>query len=100
VPAEAVQDIRALFQREQIILPKKTKSGVQDQNIIPMICNVDVAQINAHTIELRALIHCQNPTLNPAQLSLAVAVCLPDLKPDHSNYIRHEIYDDQKNVFR
>ena len=100
VPLNAVDDIRALFQRDQIILPKKTKSGIQDQDIIPMIHSIDVKQIDEHIIELRAMIHCQNPTLNPAQLSLAVGVCFPDLKPDHSNYIRHEIYDEQNKVFR
>lgn len=100
VPANAVDDIKALFQRDHIILPKKTKSGIQDQDIIPMIRSMDVMKVDEHRLELRSLIHCQNPTLNPTQISLAVATCIPALKPDHSEYIRHEIYDDQKKVFR
>jgi radical SAM-linked protein len=100
IPDLAEERIRALFERSAIVLPKKTKSGIQDQDIIPMIRKIDVSVADANTLLLRALVHCQNPTLNPTQLSLAVATYLPDLKPDHCRYMRHEVFDETETVFR
>lgn len=100
VPAGALEAIRELFSRESIIVPKKTKSGVQDQDIVPMIRKITVEQADEHTIALDGLLHCQNPTLNPVQLPLAVQLYLPHYSPDFSNSRRVEVYDLQENIFR
>ncbi|MBQ3251825.1 MAG: DUF2344 domain-containing protein [Oscillospiraceae bacterium] len=92
--------IDALFERETIILPKKTKSGVQELDIIPMIKRHSTCCIDQHTIVMDALICCQNPTLNPAQLVLAIETFLPEMKPDFSQCRRVEIYDINETVFR
>ena len=47
---------------------------------------------DANTLRIRALVCCQNPTLNPMQLSAAVEKYLPHLAPDFTVYdasIRH-----------
>lgn len=100
VPAGACDAIRSLFAREEVIVPKKTKSGMQDQNIIPMIHSLTVKQEGQRNVVFDALICCQNPTLNPAQLTTAIQMYLPDLKPDFSRYRRIEIYDSSETIFR
>ncbi|MBR5570480.1 MAG: TIGR03936 family radical SAM-associated protein [Oscillospiraceae bacterium] len=100
VPAGAQSAIENLFSQESVIVPKKTKNGIQDQNIIPMIRRLSVVSVDPNTIELDALVCCQNPTLNPAQLALAVEMHLPDYKADFSKSRRVEIYDQNENVFR
>ena len=100
VPAGAQSAIENLFSQESVIVPKKTKNGIQDQNIIPMIRRLSVASVDSNTIELDALVCCQNPTLNPAQLALAVEMHLPDYKADFTKSRRVEIYDQNENVFR
>ncbi len=100
VPEGAVNDISGLFARDSVTAPKKTKSGIQEQDLIPMIRRIAVSQKDHNTIELDALVCCQNPTLNPAQLALAVSIHLPELKPDFSRSRRVEIYDDKETVFR
>lgn len=97
---DAQMQIQQLFQRENLVLPKKTKNGIQDQDIIPMIRSVSTRMENAHTIVMDALICCQNPTLNPAQLVLAIETFLPELKPDLAKIMRVEIYDINETVFR
>jgi len=92
--------IRGLFSQPTLILPKKTKSGVQDQDIIPMIKRIDTQCKDGHTILIDALICCQNPTLNPAQIVLAVETFLPELAPDLASCRRLEIYDINESVFR
>ena len=92
--------IRELFSREEVIVPKKTKNGIQDQNIIPMIKHFDVCQKDGNTLVINALICCQNPTLNPMQMVLAIQTYLPELEPSFSKCSRLEVYDDQEKVFR
>lgn len=100
VPHGACVDLEDLFKQEEIVVPKKTKSGIQDQNIAAMIRRISVIQESEDRIILDALVCCQNPTLNPMQLSLAVTKYLPNLKSDFSRCHRLEIYDVNENVFR
>ena len=100
VPEGAQDAIRGLFAREALILDKKGKNGVVHQDIIPMIKCISAEQKDEHTVVLSACICCQNPALNPAQLSTAVCVYLPEYTPDFSKCRRLEVYDLNKNVFR
>lgn len=100
LPADGSEQIRALFMSESLVLPKKTKSGIQEQDIIPMIKRLSTRQVSAHTIVIDALICCQNPTLNPAQVILAVETYLPELRPELAKCRRIEIYDINETVFR
>lgn len=100
VPVKAVDKIRNLFDQESVVVPKKTKNGIQDQDIIPMIKEFSLQQPDAHTLEIEALVCCQNPTLNPMQMVLAIEQNLPELKPDFAKCCRLEVYDVNKSVFR
>ncbi len=100
VPAQAPSAIQDLFGREEVAVSKKSKNGVTEQNIIPMIRSLQIAVLDGNTLELRARICCQNPSLNPMQLHAAVAAYLPELTPDFVKCSRDEIYDLQENIFR
>ncbi len=100
LPETAVSQIEALFSREEVLVEKKGKNGIQEQNIIPMIRSLMLQQRGEREIDLRANICCQNPTLNPMQLSAAVAKYLPELEPDFTVCSRVEIYDNKNQVFR
>lgn len=100
VPSNACSAIDALFGSEALTVPKKTKSGIQDQDIIPMIRRLSAQEHGSGEIVLDALICCQNPTLNPAQLAAAISIYLPDLTPDAVVCSRVEIFDADENVFR
>ena len=99
VPVNAAEEIEALFAREEIIVSKKGKNGITDQNIMPMIRRIAVAAVE-NSIVLNALVCCQNPTLNPMQLSAAIEKYLPELKPDFVRCCRLEVYDTNETVFR
>jgi radical SAM-linked protein len=100
IPADAQDRIVSLFSREEVLVEKKSKNGVTEQNIIPMIKSLSVDQRDEYTLVLVARVCCQNPTLNPAQLSAAVCKYLPELTPDFTKSSRLEIYDTNENVFR
>ena len=100
VPEAAAERIAELFSGGEITVEKKSKNGITEQNIIPMIRALTVEKPDGNTLELHALVCCQNPTLNPMQLSAAVNKYLPDLTPDFVKCRRVEIYDTNENVFR
>ena len=96
----AVERIATLFTQKEVIVEKKSKNGITEQNIIPMIRRLSVEEVNENELVLHALVCCQNPTLNPMQLSAAVNKYLPELTPDFVRVCRVEIYDTNETVFR
>ena len=89
-----------LFSRDSLIVEKKGKNGVTEQDIIPMIRMLFVTRDDDHTLRILARICCQNPTLNPAQIVAAIEKYLPQYKPDHATILRMEIYDTNEEIFR
>ena len=100
VPSNAVAAIKELFSREMLTVEKRGKNGISQQDIIPLIKKIDVAQTDANAIEINAMICCQNPSLNPAQIIAAIDNYLPEYSPDFCRFGRTEIFDTNENVFR
>lgn len=100
VPDGAVDAIRELFARESIVVAKKTKNGMQDQDIVSMIHKFAIKQTEKCVLVINARICCQNPTLNPAQIIAAINLYLPEFAPDFTKCSRMEIMDAQENIFR
>ena len=100
VPENCVDALKELFSREEVLVEKKSKNGVKDENIIPMIRALEVYQPDCQTIVLSARICCQNPTLNPNQMVAAIAKYLPELAPDFSVCRRVEVYNTEEKIFR
>ena len=95
-----VDALRTLFAGESIIVPKKTKNGIQDQNITSMIKEISFVKDNDVEVVCHCTICCQNPTLNPAQIPLAIEKYCPEWKADFCRIIRMEIFDQNLEVFR
>jgi radical SAM-linked protein len=100
VPEGAKAALEELFSRESVMVTKKTKNGMQDQNIVSMIRSITFEQVDSGVLELRARICCQNPTLNPAQMVAAIERYLPEFAPDFTRCTRLEILDAQEEIFR
>jgi len=100
IPEQAEMQIEELFACPEVIVEKKSKNGISEQNIVPMIQSFSLERGNDSELYLHALICCQNPSLNPAQLVAAIAKYLPDLTPDFSRICRREIYNTKIEIFR
>ena len=100
IPENALQALRELFNRESLIVPKKSKNGIQEQDIIPMLKRMELLTAGESELVLDCVVCCQNPTLNPMQLVSAVELHLPELKPSFAKCKRIEIFDTDLNVFR
>lgn len=100
IPAGAESAIEQLFAWETLVLEKKNRNGVTQQDIIPMIRNLEISRISEGELRLDVLHCCQNPSLNPMQLGAAIEKYLPELAPDYIRACREEIYTEDKTVFR
>ena len=100
VPKDAIERITALFDREEVLVEKKTKhKDLTEINIRPMI---DTLEFTAEENKLCACVTvmAQNPGLNPAFIGAAVARYLPDLAPDFVRVRRRALYDAEMKEFR
>lgn len=100
VPENAQESIASLFARDTLLVEKKNKNGITEQDLIPMIRRLSICQTGAKELQLDLLGCCQNPSLNPMQLSAAISKYLPELKPDFVRCQRIELYDTKETVFR
>ena len=100
IPAGAEDSIRELFSKEEIIVEKKGKNGITDQDIAPMIKKMEISAADEQILRLSVRVCCQNPSLNPAQLTAAICKYLPEFAPDFSKSARVNLYDINEHIFR
>lgn len=100
VPLNAANQIEDLLHRPEVKVIKKTKSGPQEQDIIPMIRDFTIREEGKECLVLEVIHCCQNPTLNPMQVPMAIAEHLPEYAPDYSKCCRNEVYDENEEIFR
>ena len=100
IPADAQEKIASLFAQEEVTVEKKSKNGIKEENIIPMIRKLAVSPLDGNTLALDAVVCCQNPTLNPMQLAAAIDAYLPELTPDFAKCCREEIFGADETIFR
>ena len=97
---DAEDVIQSLFSRPELIVEKKGKNGTTQQDIISMLRRLAVKKLSDREVEITALHSCQNPSLNPMQLSAAITKYLPGLSPDYVRCFREEIFDTNETIFR
>ena len=100
LPEDAVTQIQSLFSRPELVVEKKGKNGVTQQDIIPMLRSLSVGKPDDREVDLAVLHSCQNPSLNPMQISAAIAKFLPELAPDYVRCFREELFDMNEMIFR
>ncbi len=100
VPDGAVERLRELFARGEVLVEKRTKHKELAQiNVVPLIHSIEWSQA-PNLVTADVIVAAQNPGLNPALLASAVAAQLPELAPDFARVRRLELYDGELNIFR
>ena len=97
--AQMLPVLEAFFRREAICVQKKSKRGMTETDIRPMIRQMDFWEENGD-VRLKALISASEPTLNPELLSGALRQLEPELAPDFAFYRRIETFTEDGSVFR
>ena len=100
IPEDAVSSLDNLFSKETLIVEKKTKKGLSETDIRPMIQSVSFHPVSEKELALEALVCAVEPSLNPQYLIHAINRYTPELMPDFAATHRLEIYDKDMNIFR
>ena len=98
VPEGTADAIRELFRRDSVIVTKRGKNGPVDQDIIPMIFDLEVNEISGRELELTARVCAQNPSLNPQQMVTAIETHVG--APDFARITRREAIAADGTIFR
>ena len=97
---EVRERLNALFQRKELPVEKRSKKGITEVDIKPMISAMGVSRISEQELEIQGVIAAQNPALNPQLLISAVSRYAPECTPDFSYATRIEVYDEDGRRFR
>lgn len=96
---EMVDKLSEFFNKESIVITKKTKRGMGESDIKPAIKEISFESVDGN-VKLNAVISAQEPTLNPEHIVNALHQLYPEIAPDFAKFRRLEIYDENMSVFR
>lgn len=100
-PAGGAAAMEAFFHKDAPLpVPKRTKSGMKELDIRPMIRTLSCRQAGSQVLELTCRVCAQNPSLNPMLLAEALRLHCPALVPDFAKVRRLEVLDPQGTPFR
>ncbi len=88
------------FERDSITVQKKSKRGITDADIRPMIREIGFSCDSDGLVIMEAVISASEPTLNPELITAALRTLNPGIAPDFAAYERIEIYRPDMTVFR
>ena len=101
--ADAEKKCRALtelYNRDSIVIERRTKRGFGQTNIAENINSIELSVKDSSTVFIHAVIAAQNPSLNPEHLVTAVKQLMPENTPDFHWFRRLQVYDENMKVFR
>ena len=98
-PAVMCPALQAFFDREEIVILRRTKRGEGESDIRPAIRSLSFTP-GEKCVALEGVISAQNPTLNPDLLADALRQLQPEIAPDFAKFTRIETYDESGELFR
>lgn len=99
VPETAVKEIANLLSEPSLTVEKRTKRGMEETDIRPLLKHCEITQENT-ALSLLCTVSAQDPPLNPMLLAAAIERYLPHLRPDYVKCRRIELLDAAGEIFR
>ena len=93
-------ELEKFYSADEIIIEKRTKRGIGEADIKPMIKDITFTLTSPAEIAVNAVISAQEPTLNPEHLLSALQQKAPEIAPDFAKFERLNIYDADMREFR
>lgn len=96
---EDVAALKSFFDREEILIEKKSKKGMQTVNIRPLIDRVDVELNREGSIVIQSVLSSGEGSLNPDLMVKAAFQYMGDLSTDNVRHKRLAILTADKEIF-
>lgn len=97
---DCAEKLNDLFQRDKLIIIKKTKKGQSEFDLKPHIKSIEISAVQDGGVVLEAVASAQNPSVSPAQLRMAIDRLEPGLSPPFYEDARIEVYDENMDIFK
>ena len=94
-PERVIERLQERYSAENIVISKKTKSGVSDVDIAPLMRDVEFRDEGSIAVLMK--LSAQNPSISPDNFLSALT---GDLVPDFAAFKRTEVFDSDMNLFR
>ena len=95
-----VDKLKQLYSRDSLVLEKHSRKGNSETDILPMLCQCDIAKASDNKIIMDVLVCAQNPSLNPQLLINAIEIYAREMMPDEVDIERVEVFDAEGKIFR
>lgn len=92
--------VSELFDKDEIILTKRTKRSEKEVNIKDFIAKIEFFDIDENTSKIKVITCAGDPNLSPEYITRAIVKYLPEIEFDGASYHRTCIYDKDLNVFK
>lgn len=90
---KSAEDFMKFFELDKIITEKKTKKGIKEIDIKPMIFSASAANTDNGSVVIKLLLAAGNTiNLNPALVIKAFCEFVNDMKTDYITYVRNNLY--------
>ena len=100
VTPETLQAVRDLFDREALVIQKRTKhKTMAEVDIRPLIRELAFAA-EGDVLRIDALVAAQNPGLNPELICAALQQEHPECVPGFTRFLRREVLDGHAKLLR
>ena len=102
-PGEMEEALRRFYERESIVITKKTKRGMGETDIRPGIRALGFEarkEDGQDGVWVEAVVSAQEPTINTELLAEALRQRKPEIAPDFARFTRIETYDAEMMVYR
>jgi len=100
LPENCIPRLNEFFGRDSIVISKRSKRGMSEVDIVPLIFELSFEPLDDNTITMHTVVSAQSPSLNPENLIAALRQLEPELAPDFVSFKRNEIYDANGKIFR
>ncbi|MBR0351798.1 MAG: DUF2344 domain-containing protein [Oscillospiraceae bacterium] len=97
---QVLPKLTEFFERENIPVMKKSKRGLSETDIRPMIREIRFSSGGEGIVIADALISAAEPTLNPDLITAALVTICPPIAPDFASYERMEVFKPDMEAFR
>ena len=95
--ADKLSKLEEFYAQESIVIERKTKKGMGQADIKPLIKNIKFTSVDDNTLSIEAVIAAGEKVLNPELIVSALGQLAEEIKPDFAKFKRLGLFKETEN---